>query len=287
MYVDFHTHTLASDGKLTPTQLVKKTKKLGILYLAKTDHDNVDLMDEFMQAGKKYGVHTIPGIEISSKYKGKSAHIVGLGIDWNDKEIRKYAKKCKVARKQRGLKMAEKLAGLGFEIKQSEIDRNVITRPHVANAVINHKLNKKRLLDEFGKIPNFSEFIQKYLAKEASCFVSKTFYMPAKPAIKMIHEANGLAIIGHPCSKTKEFSYSPKHLLKLIKLKFDGIEVYNPDATLVEIKYLKNLAKKYNLLISAGTDYHGIDTEFKLGRSNAGKYVREEMCGELVDSLMR
>ncbi|MFH1889951.1 MAG: PHP domain-containing protein [Candidatus Kuenenbacteria bacterium] len=286
MYIDLHTHTIASDGILTPDELVKKAKKTGLSFIAKTDHDNVDLMDEFLKAGKKYGINTISGIEISSKYKNKSAHIVGLGIDYKDRKISEYSKKCGQARKKRALTMVKLLSKMGWKIKKSEIAARIITRPHVARAVLEHTGNRKRLMDEFGKIPNFSEFIQAYLAKDRAGYVKKSYYMPVKPAIRMIKMAGGLAILAHPKSKTTEFSYSQKHLLDLLKLKFDGIEVYSSGNTQAEINGLKKLAKKYGLLASAGSDYHGYDDEYPLGICNANGYAKEEMCEELLARLL-
>ncbi|HOZ36840.1 MAG TPA: PHP domain-containing protein [bacterium] len=286
MYLDLHTHTLASDGRLTPTQLVKKAKKLGFSYLAKTDHDNVNLMEEFLTAGKKFGVHTISGMEISSRYLGKSLHIAALGIDYQNKKINWYAQKCITARKNRGLKMAAKLQANGWQIKKSELKRVLLARPHIALSMINHPKNKKRLLQEFGVIPDFSTFIRKYLAKGRPCFVPKKYYLKPLPAIKMIHGAGGLAIIAHPLCKTKEFSFSRAHLLKIIKnLPFDGLEVYGRENTHAETIYLKSLAQKYHLLISAGSDYHGYDQAYPMGIVYHGRLVEESDCQELIYKL--
>ncbi|KKS42661.1 MAG: PHP domain protein [Candidatus Kuenenbacteria bacterium GW2011_GWA2_42_15] len=286
MYLDLHCHTIASDGCLTPTALIKKAKRLGLFYLAKTDHDNVDLMDEFLAAGKKYGLHAIPGMEISSRYLGKSLHIVALGVDYKSLKIKWYEEKCRAARKIRGLKMAAKLQKIGWQIKKSELNKTLLARPHIAFSVINHKQNKKRLLKEFGAIPNFSTFIKKYLAKGCPCFVPKKFYLQPLPSIKMIHSAGGLAIIGHPMSKTPEFSYGKEHLLKIIKkFPFDGVEAYGPENTPRETNYLLGLAKKYHLLISVGSDYHGYDQEFPLGVKYHGKLITASMCAELIKKL--
>ncbi len=286
MYVDFHTHTLASDGQLTPTELVKKAKQLGFSFIAKTDHDNVNLMPEFLAAGKKFSVHTIPGIEISSRYLNKSLHIAALGIDYRHPKIIAYAQKCIAARKIRGLKMAAKLARAGWQLKKSELDRVLLARPHVALAVINHPQNKKRLLQEFGAIPDFSTFIRKYLAKGCSCYAPKKYYIKPLPAINMIHASGGLAIIAHPLCQTKEFSYSRPHLLKIVKtLPFDGLEVYNNGNGDSDIDYLKSLAKKHHLLVSAGSDYHGYDKEFPLGITYHGQLIKEATCADLIKRL--
>ncbi|OIO17287.1 hypothetical protein AUJ29_01805 [Candidatus Kuenenbacteria bacterium CG1_02_38_13] len=283
--IDLHTHTIASDGMLTPTDLVKKAKKNGLFCIAKTDHDNMDLMEEFLYAGKKYKIHTIPGIEISSKYKGKSAHIIGLGVDYRNKDLKKYSHKCARARKERALRMIKLLSKIGWKIKKTEIAVRIITRPHIAHAVLKHSGNQAMLRQKFGKIPNFSEFIRAYLAKGCSCYAKKKYYLGARQTIKMIHNAGGIAILAHPKSKTSEFSYSEKHLRQLLKLKFDGIEVYSSGNTREEIAKLKRLAKKFNILTSAGSDYHGYDDQFPLGICNAGKYVEGKMCKKLLIKL--
>ncbi|NCP17183.1 hypothetical protein CO134_01685 [Candidatus Kuenenbacteria bacterium CG_4_9_14_3_um_filter_39_14] len=286
MYVDLHCHTTASDGKLTPTQLIQKAKRLDFSWLAKVDHDSAYLTDEFLLAGKKYKINAIAGIEISSRYKNKSIHVIGLGINHASQAIIAYAKSKTIARKIRGLKMVKKLEKNGWHIKKSELKRQLVARPHVALAVINHPKNKKRLLAEFGQMPNFSTFITAYIAPGKPGFVPKTFYISPAAAIKLIHSAGGLAIIGHPCSKTKEFSYSQAHLKELItKFKFDGLEVYSHDHNQAEIKYLKKLALKYNLLMSAGSDYHGYDKITPLGICNNGRYATQKMCQEIISRL--
>ena len=109
--------------------------------------------------------------------------------------------------------------------------------------------------------------------------------MSPSSALKMIKDARGITILGHPKSKTPEFSYSHKHLLELLKLKFDGIEVYASTHTKKEVEQLKKLAKQKNLLISAGSDYHGYDKEIPIGICNTGKYVKIDKCKELLAKL--
>lgn len=286
MYIDFHCHTTASDGRLTPTQLIRKAKKLDFSYIAKCDHDNVDKTDEFLKAGKKYNINAIAGIEISSRYQNKSLHIIGLGIDHHNKHIKKYSANRIAARKKRGQKIIYKLRQNGWHIKQSELNRKLIARPHLALAVINHPKNKQRLIKEFGKIPDFSMFISAYIARGKPGFVPKTFYLKAAAAVKLIKKAGGLAIIGHPASKTKEFSYTKKHLESLLNnIQFDGIEVYSHDHNLNDIQYFKKIVQKYDLLASAGSDYHGYDNLYPLGICNNGKYVTEKMCQPLIKRL--
>lgn len=285
-YIDLHTHTIASDGKYTPTELIRKAKQLGFSYIAKTDHDNVDLMDEFLAAGKKYKVHAIPGMEISSRFLGKALHITALGIDYHNKKILAYAQKCKDARRERGLKMVKLLARDGWNIKYNEVNRDVIVRPHVALAVINHPANKRRLLKEFGETPQFNNFIRAYIVPGKPAYVPKKYRIAPKAAIDMVHAAGGLAVIAHPSAKTQEFNYNKTHLNKIIKtFDFDGIEAYNHDATLEEIKHLLALTKKENLLVSAGSDYHGHDSSFPLGTCNGKKPVRANRCRELINKL--
>ena len=182
-------------------------------------------------------------------------------------------------------RMMKILSKIGWQIKKDELDVRIITRPHLARAVLSHPQNRKRLISEFGKIPNFSEFIGAYLAKNCVGYVEKSYYMPVRPAIRMIRKAGGLAILAHPKCKTEEFSYNQKHLLDLLKLKFDGIEVYASKTTQAEINGLKKLVKKYGLLASAGSDYHGYDKEYPLGICNAEKYTKAELCKDLLAKL--
>ncbi len=288
MPIDLQTHTLASDGKLTPTELVKKAAQLGLLYIAKTDHDNLNLTAEFLAAGKKYNIHTIPGIELSSQFKGKSIHILGLGVDYKDKKIQAYSKKVAKLRKTRALKMVKKLNQAGWHIKRDEIKKKIIARPHVALSVINHPANKKRLIAEFKTLPTFSTFIRKYLVLGKPCYVDKPYRIPARQAIKLIKHAKGLAIISHPLSKSIQFNYTQKQFNDILKLNFDGLEVYSSEHTAQDIQRLKKIVKKYNLLASAGSDYHGHDEKVRpLGICHNGKYVDQKLCQPLLDKLSK
>ena len=282
MKIDLHTHTIASDGELTPTQLVKKAKQLGIVYLAKTDHDSMDLTNEFLSAGKKYKIHTIAGIEISAQYNQISTHILGLGIDYKNKQLKNYTQKYKLIRKTRAEKIKNKLIKLNWHIDQQQLNHSLIARPHLALAVIKHPANQSRLLQEFAHLPTFGEFIQSYIIPGRPAYVSKSSRPTAIAAIKLIRQAGGLAILAHPYTKSKEFNYSQHHLKQLLQLNFDGLEIYYPEHTPSEIKYLIQLAKRYNLLISGGSDYH--DTKNKLGYYGRHQ-LTANLCQNLIDKL--
>lgn len=286
MFLDFHTHTLASDGQLTPAELVKKAKKLGILYLAKTDHDTVDLMPAFMAAGKKYGVHTIPGMEISSRYTGRHLHLVALNIDYLHPAIKKYTAKVLAVRRNRALKMARNLAALGWHIKWSELKRQLIARPHIALAVIKHLSNRSRLIKEFGHLPNFSEFIKRYIIEGKPNYVKRDYYISPTAAIRMVHRAGGLIFVAHPASRGEEFCYPQTHLTKLAQLGFDGLEVYAREHTPADIKFLSALTNKYALLTTGGSDYHGDNDKTRpLGVCHHDRRLTVSHCQPLVDRL--
>ncbi len=283
MRFDFHTHTTASDGHLTPTQLVKLAQKIKLSYLAKTDHDTVNLMHEFLVAGKKYKIHTFPGIEISSKFKNKSVHVVGLNINYKNKKLIQYTQIYQLIRQQRAKKIIAKLKKLNWYIDNKQIQRQIIGRPHIALAVIKHPLNKKRLIKEFGTLPTFGQFISKYIVPGSGAYAPKTKHITTNNAIKLIHQADGLAILAHPLTKSNEFNYTNLYLQQLLKLNFDGIEVYSSEHTPNEIKQLLTLAKKYNLLISGGSDYH--DSNNELGKYNH-RFLNSNNCRKLIDKLI-
>ena len=270
MKIDLHTHTVASDGELTPSQLVKKAKQLKISYLAKTDHDTVNLMREFLIAGKKYKIHTIPGIEISSQYKNKSVHIVGLNIDYRNKNLIKYTVDYTKIRQQRAEKIIIKLKKLDWYIDYKQIQRQLIGRPHLALSVIKHPKNKKRLLKEFGHLPTFSEFIKKYIIPGKPAYIPKSKHISITQTIKLIHQANGLAILAHPYAKKNEIKHFNIFIENLSKFNFDGIEVYSPKHTINDTKKLIKLAHQHNFFISCGSDYHEISNEL-------GKYNHQQL----------
>lgn len=253
-HADLHMHSTASDGGYSPANLVKKCADVGLQYIALTDHDTVDGINEAISAGKQYGINVIPGIEFSTKYNGKSVHMLGYGIDYNDEPLRKMLQKQKLQRSKRLDVILEKLANVNIYLSREDVlefvDGGSIGRPHVAQALVKHNY-----------VRDVKEAFDLYLAEGKPCYVEKEKEMTPEETIDWIHRTGGIAIIAHPVyynnDELIEYLVRDHHL--------DGIEVYHRDHDEEAIKHFEHLTSeleaKYHrpLLRTGGSDFHHED----------------------------
>ena len=247
--IDLHVHSTASDGTLTPAQLVEEAKKEGLLAFALTDHDTVDGIAEARDAAKKASVELIPGVELSTEYDGKEIHMVGLFLDETNEELLNHLTHFRDNRDNRNLKMYQLLRERGFDITEEALREMfpdaVLTRAHVA-----------RFLLDKGYIKSISEAFEKYIGDDCPCNVPREKISPQE-AIALIHHAGGKAVLAHPVL----YHMSDGQLRKLIAdcadCGLEGIEAlystYKPE----DERYIRRLAAEFNLKLSGGSDFHG------------------------------
>lgn len=255
--IDLQIHSHYSDGSMSPTDLVRKAKKLDIYAIALTDHDTIDGIDEFMKEGKKVNLITIPGVELSVDSdlppQGE-LHILGLFIDPENDELRRNLQYLQIHRNQRAKKITDKFKKLGIDISYEELliisGGGSIGRPHLA----------KILIDK-GIVHSLQEAFQRYLRRGGPAYVEKIKF-PEAEAIQMIKNAGGLAMIAHPyLMKLPTGKQIEAKILQLQKLGLDGLEAYYPGLKKEKIDYLIQLAQNFNLGVSGGSDYHGDNRE--------------------------
>ncbi|RBP36841.1 PHP domain-containing protein [Garciella nitratireducens] len=266
-FIDLHIHTTASDGIFTPKEIIHWAYKKNLKAIAITDHDTIDGLEEALEEGKKYNIEVIPGIEISTNYNNLEIHILGYYIDYEDLSLHKWLSQIRISRYIRAKKIIEKLNNLGFKITMDEIINIVgtgtIGRPHIAKALINHNYVKDK-----------KEAFEKYLGKGKPAFVERYKITPIE-AIKNILHHKGVPVLAHPgLINNNDFIFIIEYL---INNGLQGLEVFHPKHNYdVEKKYY-NIAKKYNLLITGGTDCHGdlINGKPILGNLNINeKYLK-------------
>ncbi len=251
-YVDLHLHTTASDGVMTPTEIVKYAKAKGLRAIAITDHDTIEGLEEGLAEAGKIDLEVIPGIEISAEHSPGSMHLLGYFIDIYHPLLHERLGYLQKARGERNPKMVEKLNQLGIEITYEEVLKasggGQVGRPHFAQVLMEKKYAR-----------NFQEAFERFLRKGAPAYVDKLRFTP-KEALHFINEAKGVAVLGHPNTLGMNgYSELENLLLKLIENGLKGIEVYYPEHSPLEIAKYKNLAERYGLLMTGGTDYHGIE----------------------------
>lgn len=268
--IDLHVHSTASDGTCSPTELVALAKEAGLEAFALTDHDSIDGIKEALEAGKKLGMEVIPGVELSCNYNEEEIHMVGLYIDYEDPEFVAHLKNFQDLRDNRNIKMAERLCEEGFDITADALHDMfpdaVITRAHVAKYLV-----------ATGQVKELSIVFDKYIGNGCKCFVDRPKVHPAD-AIKMIHRIGGVAILAHPClCKTdRKEVYSMIEELSLAGL--DGIEAIYSCNMGSDEKDFTEIAKKYGLFLSGGSDFHGSNKPYiKLGVGKGNMFVPYEI----------
>ena len=251
-HVDLHLHTTASDGVLSPSEIVRYAKAKGLQAIAITDHDTIDGCEEGLSEGERIGFEVIPGIEISAEYSPGSMHILGFFLDIHHPLLNERLEYLQKARAERNPKMVAKLNQLGMEVTYEEVLKasggGQVGRPHFANVLLEKKY-----------VRNFQEAFERFLKKGAPAYVDK-FRFTSKEALHFIHEARGVAVLAHPNTLgVKRYSELEKLVHQLVDEGLKGIEVYYPEHSAVEVAQYKNLADRYSLLSTGGTDYHGIE----------------------------
>ncbi|MEF9917313.1 MAG: PHP domain-containing protein [Lachnospiraceae bacterium] len=247
--IDLHVHSSYSDGTLSPSELVALAVKRNVCAFALTDHDTTDGIKEAMVAAKPYQIEIIPGVELSTNYFNKDIHILGLGIDWMSPSFGSSLVEFQESRDVRNLKMIAKLQHEGVSISYDQMlsafPDSVWTRAHFA-----------RFLKDHGYVQNMWDAFSEYIGDHAPCFVPREKVTPYQ-AIELIHKGKGWAILAHPLL----YSFTNPdldHLVQQLKLSgLDGLEAMYSMNRHMEESNMKVLAKKYDLKISGGSDFHG------------------------------
>ena len=250
MLIDLHTHSTASDGSLSPSQLVQLCAQNQVKILALTDHDTTAGLDEARQAAEGHDIQLISGVEISAKYRGGTLHILGLQVSEDDVIFQQKLQLYQEARENRNLKVFEKLQAIGLDIHFEEILEGTdspkgIGRPHIAN-----------LLLKKGYVKSFEEAFHSYLGMGTPGFVAKEIFTPEE-AIGFIKAAGGLAIVAHPSSLRLDQIRLRDYLSKLQEFGLDGIEVYNSSHDPRQVLLYQKIVTELGLLSSGGSDFHG------------------------------
>lgn len=256
-YIDLHTHSHHSDGSMTPDELVKLAKETGLRAISLTDHDTFDGVKEAVEAGEKYGIEVIPGIEFSVVSTGET-HILGYGIDITEKNICCAVAKAKELRLINNQRTADALQKLGFDITVEDARRispvGNIGRAHFA-----------KVMELKGYTSSVKEAFDLYLQKGRPAFNSLRL-LEAEEAIKLIHGAGGKAFLAHLHLTKKSGQELEDYVKELKDYGLDGIEGYYTEYEGTMQEDYQALAKKYGLLISGGTDFHGANKpHIKLG----------------------
>lgn len=300
MAIDLHTHTIYSDGGLTPLDLVRKAKDIGLSALAVADHDSVSGLSQAFDEARKVGIELVPAVEVSAYPNAENEyHILGYFIDWKNSELQGSLKIFQDAREERAHKIVEKLNELGYKVTFDEVKaeaKGIIVQPHVAAAVIKNPANEEKLIKEYGKVPSTGDFIRDHLIQGKDAYISREAFTPEE-AINFVHRFGGVAVLAHPCwnlAKKNPFKadekivFDDESLRQLVKIGLDGIEVYahreNEKDTQDCVDHYLKLAGELDLVVTGGSDFHGYGSAGKkLGFEDFYLKVPDEVLERLKE----
>ena len=243
--VDLHIHTTASDGVLTPAEVVQVAVEKCLSAVAITDHDTTGGIDQALVAAQGTQLEVIPGIELSAEQGSREMHILGYYVDHQDGALQEKLEVLRRARRERAWKMVRKLAGMGMTVSWERVmeiagDTSAFGRPHIAMA-----------LREGGYIDNINEAFYKYIGLRGPAYVAR-YKLSPEQALQMIKDAGGLPVLAHPWRQEDIVA-------GLAGLGLAGLEAYYPRYSAEESEALATLAERHGLIATGGSDFHGYD----------------------------
>lgn len=269
-FVDLHCHSTASDGTFPPRQLVRLAKEANLSAVALTDHDTIAGIADASDEARKLGIDFLPGIEISCQYpRPGTMHLLGYGIDPNSAVLLDMMRKLITGRDERNEKVVETLQQQGVAISMHEVQEtaggDVIGRPHIAQVLMRK-----------GYVGSIKQAFDKFLGQGGSAYFDKE-QLTCRRAIEMIREAHGIAVLAHPVQLRKEnFAQLEGEIKNLVDFGLGGIEVIHSDHRDSLIAELQDVAKRFNLLSTGGSDFHGSNKpHIQLGMAGSRKIPRE------------
>ncbi|MDE2417665.1 MAG: PHP domain-containing protein [Burkholderiales bacterium] len=249
---DLHCHSVVSDGTLTPEALAQRAHANGVELWALTDHDEIGGQHRAADAARALGMKYLTGVEISVTFIGQTVHIVGLGFDADDEQLRTGLRQTRGGRKERAIEMADGLAKVGIKgafegALQFVGNPELISRTHFA-----------RFLVESGVCKETNEVFRKFLTEGKPGFVPHR-WASLKDAVTWINEAGGVAIIAHPA----RYKFTPNEEFALFtEFKAHGgrgVEVVTGSHTSAEYVTYADMANEFGLAASRGSDFHSPD----------------------------
>ncbi|MFH1003248.1 MAG: PHP domain-containing protein [Chloroflexota bacterium] len=266
--IDLHIHSTASDGRFSPAELVAKAAGRGLTVMALADHDTVDGIAPALEAARAFPeLRVIPAVEINTDVPDGEAHILGYFIDYTDRQFQTVLARLRNSRLQRAQGMLAKLNRLGVHLDWGRVQQiaggSSLGRPHIAQAML-----------EKGYIGSFKEAFSRYIGRNGPAYVEREKISTAA-AVAEVLRVDGLPVLAHPLTVP-----DPERMVAGLKpAGLVGLEAYYQSYTRAEVSRLVNLATRYGLITTGGTDYHGLDaaSELELGGVDVPAAVAERL----------
>ena len=242
--VDLHCHTTASDGALSPAELVQTAAELGLKGVGISDHDTISGWQEAEEAGKRFKIRLLRGIELNTDWDGREVHILGYEPDASSAFLKTQLKILQDARKQRMLEILDRLKPLGIVIAEEEVRQlaqgEAIGRPHIAQVLVAR-----------GYADSIKNAFNRYVGAGAPGYVPR-YKLTPEQGIELIREARGVAVLAHPGVARLDDGIET-----WVEAGLQGIEVSHSEHSPEDERRYRDFAFKYRLLMTGGSDFHG------------------------------
>jgi predicted metal-dependent phosphoesterase TrpH len=271
LYMDLHLHSNCSDGVLAPDELVELALESGLSAIALADHDSVAGVERAQTAGIRLGVEVVAAVELSVQFgEWQDVHLLGYGIDFTDQIFLERLNGFRQHRERRNVEILKLVNKKLVDENKAEVNLqevlfytgDTIGRPHIARALL-----------ERGYVKSVEAAFDRYLIP---CNVPKK-YWPIDDAIAEIKRIGGAAVLAHPTTISNERSVLHSVIFELTKMGLDGIEAFNNLALPEEMEFLRRLAGKMGLLVTGGSDFHGIEEGVEMGKGRGGTYFNADL----------
>ena len=244
-FADLHIHTHYSDGSLSCAEVIQGAVQAGLSCISITDHDTIEGVGPAKREAQPFPLEVVPGIELSSEWEGKDIHILGYFLNCESDFLKSELEKIQHARIRRIQEMIQKLKSHGIDnISLEEVcalsQSKSVGRPHLASV-----LHKK------GWVSSLRAAFDKYLGEDCPVYVPKYKQSPYQ-AIDLIRRSGGVAVLAPPVLTNKD-----ELIAGFVDAGLKGLEVYYPNVSATTISYYENIARKYNLIMTGGSDAHG------------------------------
>ncbi len=277
--IDLHTHSRASDGSMTPSELIAHAVERGLSALALTDHDSVAGNAEAASAAGRAGIRFIPGVELDISWKRGECHVLGLGLARPSASLNALLEGQVMARNARNAEIVSLMRKDGIDIDLERVAAlaggDVVGRPHFAEYLVSVK-----------KVKNRQQAFDRYLAKDRPYYMDRSG-IPLDEGISAIRDSGGVPVLAHPLSLYVSWGKIGEVLRDFAARGIAGLEAWHPAARVVECERLERLARELGLCVTAGSDFHGAARpDRKLGRTAGRRDIDDRFLNESLSALL-
>ncbi len=266
-WIDLHVHTLASDGSDTPADVVRMAAELGLRAVAVTDHDTFAGLPEAIEAGARYGVEVVPGVELSTIYDGVEVHVLGYYMDAGHPRLRAMMARATAERNARNETMVQRLHDAGYPVTMDALHaafpgQTMLGRPHISEYLMRR-----------GYVASVQDGMKNLLGRGKPFYVAR-YNIPLEESVETLRAAGGLPVVAH----LFKYRYTPEQLTAMVDAAAAagavGLEAMYTNYTPEQEQAVRVLAAERGLLCTGGTDYHGArKPDIALGRGFGNLHV--------------